>query len=295
MFLMMVGLVAFLAIGRSRAYNEVLIEEGPRFSKIVVITLLGDIDDAQSQSIYDQLKETRGDKTVKGVILRISSPGGTISGSDGIYQQLRKYRSETGKPVVAFMQGIAASGAYYASVGCDKIVAEPTVLTGSIGVVMRYLVFQELLESKLGIRAIVQTEGQKKDWPSSFRQPKDEEIQYLREKVILPAYERFIEVVAEGRQASLTKNEVRGLADGGIFGAREAADKKLIDQIGYLDDAIKLSKSLAGIEDARVVEYHRVFSLSSLLSAKSNDALNLGLNVLQQFRTPQVLYLWSSY
>jgi protease-4 len=174
-------------------------------------------------------------------------------------------------------------------------VAEPTVLTGSIGVVMRYLVFQELLESKLGIRPVVQTEGQKKDWPSSFRQPKDEEIQYLREKVILPAYERFIEVVAEGRQASLTMNEVRGLADGGIFGAREAADKKLIDQIGYLDDAIKLSKSLAGIEDARVVEYHRVFSLSSLLSAKSDDALNLGLNVLQQFRTPQVLYLWSSY
>ncbi len=99
------------------------------------------------------------------MIIRVNSPGGTISGSDQIHNEIVKYRSETNQPVVAFMQGVAASGGYYSSVACDKIIAEPTAITGSIGVIMGYLVLQQLLEEKLGIQPIVVKAGDKKDWP----------------------------------------------------------------------------------------------------------------------------------
>jgi protease-4 len=160
---------------------------------------------------------------------------------------------------------------------------------------MGHFVLEELLEKKLGIRPVILTEGRKKDWPSSFRAPSEEELQYLREKVLSPAYERFVDVIAEGRSGLLTLEEVRQLADGGIVGAREAVDKKLIDKIGYLDEAIELTKSLAGIERSRVVEYHRVFSLRSILSSKSADLLRLDRSKLYELGTPQILYLWSAY
>jgi len=143
------------------------------------------------------------------------------------------------------MQGVAASGGYYTSVACDKIIAEPTAITGSIGVIMGYLVVQELLEEKLGIQPVVIKEGRRKDWPSSFQPPTEEQLQYLQDKVLTPAYERFVQIVDEGRP-SLTLADVRRLADGGIYSTSEALNENLIDEIGYLDEAIKQVKSLAG-------------------------------------------------
>lgn len=118
------------------------------------------------------------------------------------------------------MQGIAASGGYYTSVACDKIIAEPTTITGSIGVISLYLVVQELLEHKLGILPVVIKAGAKKDWPSYFQAPSEEQLQYLQNKLVNPAYERFVQIVAEGRNATLTESQVRQLADGSIFGIR---------------------------------------------------------------------------
>jgi protease-4 len=193
------------------------------------------------------------------------------------------------------MQGVAASGGYYASVACDQIIAEPTVITGSIGVISWYLVVQELLEDKLGIMPVTIKSGRKKDWPSSFRKPEPEEIQYMRDKVITPALERFIEVIAEGRKDSLTIEEIRKLADGGIFGAKEAKEEKLIDDIGYLDDAIELTKSLAGIDKAKVVQYRKPFSFTDFFSYRKPNLLNLNRATLYELGTPQILYLWSAY
>ena len=170
------------------------------------------------------------------------------------------------------MQGTAASGGYYASVACEKIVAEPTTITGSIGVVMMHFVFQNLLENKLGIQPVFLTMGEKKDWPSSFRTPTKEELAYVHDRLLEPAYRRFVGVVKEGRQEALAPGEVEKLADGSIFVADQALEVKLIDKIGYLDDAIATVKALAGIEDAQVVEYRRPFSLLSILSAKSGAA-----------------------
>jgi len=296
LFLLLIGLVAFAATGQTgRFYDEAVVREGPRGTKIVLVNIEGVIHGQQADNVYRQLKTAGEDSSVRALIVRVNSPGGTISGSDRIYAELRRYREETGQPVVAFMEGVAASGGYYASVACDKIVAEPTAITGSIGVVMSYFVFQELLENKLGIQPVHLTRGDKKDWPSSFRAPKQEELDYIEERLLTPAYERFVGIVQKGRAGTLSAEQVRELADGSIYGAPKALEEKLIDKIGYLDDAIAVAKSLAGISAAEVVEYRRPFSLMDMLSVKSANTLKLNRTTLYELSTPEVLYMWSAY
>ncbi len=294
LFLMMMGLLMFFTTSQRDAFEEGVIREGPRSAKIVVITLEGVIHTEQAKDVYEQIRSARQNKHVKGLIVRINSPGGTISGSDEIYNEIRKYRREEEKPVVAFMQGLAASGGYYASVACEKIVAEPTTITGSIGVIFGHFILQELLEQKLGIQPVIITSGPKKDWPSSFEPITEEQRQYVQDKLISPAYDRFVEIVADGRPM-LSLDDVKRLADGSIYGAEEARDVQLIDEIGYLDEAIELVKSLAGIEKAKVIEYRRHISLASFLSARSRNVLSIDRDKLYELSMPQILYLWSAY
>jgi len=294
LFLMLIGVVAIFATGQRGLLTEEVIREGPARTKIAIISVEGLIYGEQAKSVYRQLKAARQDKHVKGVIVRVNSPGGTISASDQIYMAISEFRKEENKPVVAFMQGVAASGGYYTSVACEEIIAEPTTITGSIGVISWYFVVQELLEDKLGVLPVVIKSGQKKDWPSSFRAPTPEEIQYMRDKLITPALDRFVKVVADGRNL-LTLDDVRRLADGGIFGAKEALEEKLIDEIGYLDDAIESAKTLAEIDKAQVVQYRRPFSLTSFLSYRKPNILQIDRNTLYELGTPQILYLWSAY
>lgn len=294
LFFMLIGTFAFLATGQKGIFTEEVVQEGPRTNKIVIITVNGIIDDRQSRDVYRQLKTVRKDGRIKGVIVRVSSPGGLVSASDQIYNEIMKYRREEGKPVIAFMQGIAASGGYYTSVACEKIIAEPTAITGSVGVIMNYFVLQELLEEKLGIEPVVIKSGRKKDWPSSFQAPDEEQLQYLRDRLISPVYERFVQIVADAR-APLTLDETKRLANGSIYGAEEALDEKLIDAIGYLDEAIELVKSMAGIEKALVVEYRKPFSLAGFLTSRSKGLLKIDRATLHEFTTPRLLYLWSPY
>jgi protease-4 len=295
LFLMLIGVVAIFVVGQGGMLTEEVIREGPTTAKIAVITVEGVIYGESAKDVYKQIERARKDRHVKGMIVRVDSPGGLISASDQIHKEILKYRQEEGKPVVAFMQDLAASGGYYTSVACEKIVAEPTALTGSIGVIMGHFVFQELFEKKLGILPVIVKSGEKKDWPSSFQVPTAEQLQYLQDKLITPAYERFVQIVAEGRKGSLTLDDVRRLADGGIFGAQEALNEKLIDEIGYLDEAIEQVKSLAGIKEARVVEYRKPFSLAGFLSGRSQSVLKIDRTTLYELSTPQVLYLWSAY
>lgn len=290
LFISLIGVVGLFAVGQDSVFTEEVIREGPRATKIAVIRLQGVIDDEQARDVYSQLKRARQDERVKALILRVNSPGGTISGSDRIYNEIR---AKTDKPVVAFMQGVAASGGYYTSVACDKIVAEPTAITGSVGVIAGYLVLQELLEGKLGIQPVIVKSGEKKDWPSSFRAPEPEEITYLEEKLIQPAYDRFLEVVVEGRKEVLTPDQVKRLADGSIYIAREALAEKLVDHLGYLDDAIEQAMNLAGITEAQVVEYRKPFSFSDFLRSQSSSLLKIDKTTLYELSTPQILYLWT--
>ena len=286
-----VGIVAFAGRGEKK-FTEEVIEDGPRSAKIAIVSIDGVIDEQQAQDVYWQLKTAREDKSVKGVIIRVDSPGGTISGSDQIHNEIVKYRDDTNQPAVAFMQGVAASGGYYSSVACNEIIAEPTAITGSIGVIMEYLVLQQLLEDKLGINPIVVKEGAKKDWPNPFQMLTDEQLQYMQQRIIDPAYNRFVKVVVDGR-GSLTEADVRRLADGSIYWADKALEEKLIDGIGYLTDAIDKTKSLAGVKKAQVVEYRKSFSIADILGAKTNVSLKIDRRTLYEVAVPQALYLWT--
>jgi protease-4 len=134
--------------------------------------------------------------------------------------------------------------------------------------------------------------GEKKDWPSSFQKPTEEQLQYLQDRIITPAYERFRKVVVDGRK-ELTEEDVNRLADGSIYWADQALEEKLIDGIGYLDDAIEKVKSMADIEKAQVIEYKRPFSLSDILATKAGAGLHFDRNALYELAVPQVLYLWT--
>lgn len=291
--LILVSVAAVFGAGYRDILVEQVIRKGPKSTKIAIITVQGLIDDENSRYVSEQLKSAWNDERVKAMIIRIDSPGGTVSASDRIYDQIKKYRDQTKKPAIAFMQGLAASGGYYTAVACENIIAEPTTITGSIGVIWNYFVLQELLEEKLGILPVVIKSGEKKDWPSPFQPPTEEQRQYMQDKVTY-AYERFVQVVANGRP-SLEIDDVKRLADGSIYHAQEAQDENLIDQIGYLDEAIELVKSLAKVEKAQVVEYHRPFSLTEFLSSRGQNTLKINRATLYELSTPEILYLWNGY
>ena len=298
LFLLLIGTIAYFVMGGSGGlFEEHVIQGGVHGEKIAVISISGIIDSAQVDRVQEQLRMARKDEAVQGLIVKINSPGGTISASDQIYNALRQYREKERQPVFAFMQGIAASGGYYAASGCEQIVAEPTVITGSIGVIFSNLVVQDLFENKLGIQPVVVKSGRRKDWPSSFRKPSEEELTYINDRLIEPAYERFLQVVETGRQGVLTMEEIRPLADGGIYSAQEAKDQRLVDNIGYLDDAIKLITTAAGLQNPRVVEYKEMFRLVDLLGvhAKAAAGFKLDRRTLDELTTPEILYMWKGY
>lgn len=275
-----------------KTFEESVLIDGPRDQTLAVINLEDIIDENASELVRKQLKQAAQDQAIRGVIVRINSPGGYVSSSDQIYNEIKQFREQTGKPAVAFMQSVAASGGYYSAVACDKIIAEPTVITGSIGVILSHLVVQDLLEQKLGIQPVVVKSGEKKDWPSMFSRTSEEQTAYLKEKLIQPAFERFLEVVCEGRRDVLSPDEVRRLADGSIYPAPEALQKRLIDQIGYLKDAVALTEQLAGIEGSRVIEYKPRFAFWDLLAAEEKTSFQLDRKTLHQWTTPQLMYLW---
>ncbi|MHC4569326.1 MAG: signal peptide peptidase SppA, partial [Planctomycetota bacterium] len=290
------GAAAFMVMGSGGLLTEEVVRKGPASDKIAMITIQGIIHGQAAGDVYRQLEAARQDRRIRGLIVQVNSPGGTISASDQIYEEIRRFRADHNMPVVAFMQGVAASGGYYASVACEKIIAERTTITGSIGVISSYFVLQGLLEDKLGVVPVTITSGRKKDWPSSFSPSTPEQREYLLDKLVTPALKRFTEVVAEGRTGSLTLAEVEELAkEAEIYGAEEAKSKSLIDDVGYLDDAVALVKTMAGISDAQVVRYRKPFSLTDFLMSRQASLPKLDKTTLYELGTPEVLYLWGAY
>lgn len=292
LLLMLVGVVMFFSAGRQDGFNEEVIATGSHSNKIAIINMNGIIAGDMAEEFTRQIDIAYKDNSVKALIIKIHSPGGTVSASDYIYNEIIKFRQKTGKPVLAFMQGIAASGGYYTSVACDKIIAEPTTITGSIGVIMSYLVLQDLLNEKLGILPVTVKSGKKKDWPSAFQPPTEEQLQYLQDKLINPAYERFVQLVAEGRP-ELSLDRTHQLADGSIYYATEALVLKLIDQIGYKDEAIQMASAMANIENPQVIEYRKPFSFSDFLTSSSENKLKINRAAIYEFTSPEMLYLWN--
>jgi len=230
--------------------------------RIALVRIEGPILD--SNATVGDLKEFGEDPSVKAIVLRIDSPGGGVAPSQEIYNAVRRIRTQNHKTVVASMGTVAASGGYYIAVGSDRILANPGTLTGSIGVIMQLANFQELME-KIGVSNFVIKSGRYKDVGSPFRTMKQEEEQLLQ-SVMDDAHRQFIEAVAEGR--SLDVADVEALADGRIFTGQQAKDVLLVDDLGDLQDAIRLAADMSGIKmPPRVVEPPRDFSLRQLMGS----------------------------
>lgn len=295
MLVIMIGMGAVLAGSSASAESgvvEKVLLDGQRANKIAVVNIEGVIDGEMSRWVLKQIKAAEDDKNVKALIVRIDSPGGGVAASDQIHHYISRFKQHTNKPVLGFMQSIAASGGYYSAVACDHIMAEHTVITGSIGVIMNHLVLKDLLEEKLGISPVTLKSGERKDWPSMFNETTDEEKQYLMERVITPAYDRFVKLVAEGRKDVLSGEQIRELADGSIYTAQQALDIGLIDAIGYFDDAVYKAEQMANISDARVVTYTAPFSFFSMMGMQSKRTINIERDILEKLAAPRILYLW---
>ena len=205
---------------------------------------------ALSQQIVEYLEWAEADPTVKAIVLRIDSPGGSVVASDEIYEKLQ----EIDKPIVASMGETAASGGYYIACAADKIVANPATMTGSIGVISQIVELDELLE-KVGVEIIVVKSGAYKDTGGFHRDMTDEE-QELFQAMIDEVYEGFVQLVAENR--GLPKEQVRELADGRVYSGLQAQRVGLVDELGNLPHAIDLATEMGGIEgQPRLVEYQR--------------------------------------
>ncbi|GIW78585.1 MAG: signal peptide peptidase SppA [Gemmatales bacterium] len=201
----------------------------------------------------EKLDAAAADRHVKAVVLRINSPGGGVTASDIMFQDLINFRYYTGKPVVACMMDVAASGGYYLAMGADLVYAHPTTITGSIGVIMNLYNASGLFES-IGITSNPIKSGKNKDLGNPAR-PMSEEERALLQRIVDSYHANFVEKVAWGRQMS--EGEVRALADGRVYTGEEARRLGLVDETGYLEDAIQAALDLACIKDAKIVVYDR--------------------------------------
>jgi protease IV len=228
--------------------------------RIALVRVEGVILDAQ-QTI-SELKRYGDNPLVKAIVVRIDSPGGGVVPSQEIHDAVKRIREKQSKLVIASMGTVAASGGYYIAAAADRIVANPGTLTGSIGVIME-LANVEGLMKKIGVESVVVKSGAHKDLGSPFRAMNLEDRTILQ-NVMDDVHSQFIEAVAAGR--SLDVKTVRALADGRIFTGRQAKVAKLVDELGDLQDAIKLAADMAGLEgEPRVVEPRKRFSIRDLI------------------------------
>lgn len=246
--------------------------------------------------IKEELQKAETDDRIKALVLRINSPGGTITASDIIYHEIKAFKEKQRIPVVACMLELATSGGYYISLAGDSIIAHPTTITGSIGVIVLKFNAQELL-NKIGLKEESIISGDKKDIWSPFR-PNTEEERKILQHITDTMYDHFINIIAESRTA-LTRGQIISLADGRIFTADEAVESRLIDSIGYLDDAVGTAQEMAGISKARVIMYHRpagyksnIYSQVQTPPLSTVNLINIDLGGLTEKMGVHFMYLW---
>jgi protease-4 len=285
-------------------FREILLQRGTRASldKIAVITMRGLISSSLPGSVTDTmvddmraaLQQAREDSRVKAIVLEIDSPGGEVTASDAIYSAVVKARAR--KPVVVYMDSLAASGGYYVSCGGKFLMANETTITGSIGVIIQTLNYEQLF-NKVGLASVVFKSGKFKDMLNGAR-PITPEERELVQNFIMKTYDKFLGVVAKERKlpADMLRNTI---ADGRILSGKEALENKLIDGLGELDDAFGKAKELANAPDARVVKYGPPFSLARFLrifgGSDSKIELELPKQLVPQLESGRAYFLPGYY
>ncbi len=245
---------------------------------------------AAAADIIPLVRQLEDDPDVRAIVLHVNTPGGSVVASDRLYHAL----NQVDKPLIVYMDEVAASGGYYISMAADYIIANPNTMTGSIGVIAVFLNAQGLME-KIGLEAEVITAGEAKDMGSVYRAMTPEERAYF-EDMLQEVHDNFIQVVAKGRDMEV--NKVRELADGRVYLAEDAVELGLIDALGYEDDAIAKAAKMGHIEGPpRVVRYYPGYSpLAALLNGVWSGG-GISLSTAMKWPeslgpAPTLLYMW---
>jgi protease-4 len=255
----------------------------PFSAKIGVIPIEGTI--LTSQAVTAQLVKFEKDKSIKAVILRINSPGGAVGPTQEIYREVQK-TVET-KKVVASLGGVAASGGYYIAAAAKKIVANPGTITGSIGVLMEFVRFEELLK-KIGVKLEVLKSGEFKDIGSPHRKLTDRDKELLS-ALITDIQKQFVEAVASGR--NLTLEKTHEIADGRIFSGARAKELGLVDVLGNFQDAVEIAKNMAGIKGDVTLVYPKKSKLE-LWDLFFDSAADSVIKRIHEMKT-RIEYRWN--
>jgi len=289
------------------SFEEIVVEEGSAVEKILLIDIDGPIsnrpkktlvgfrsDTGMVDRIREILKKAEKDKNIKGILLRVNSPGGTVTSSDIIYHEIKSFKESFKVKVYVSVIDVAASGGYYVALAGDSIMVHPTSLVGSIGVLALKLNLESLMD-KVGVEWEVVKSSKKKDFMSPFR-PLTKEERVLFQETIDRYYDRFVDLVVLNRDG-LDVKEVRALADGRVYNARQALNNHLVDSIGYLKDLVELAKKELDQPDLKVVTYSRPREYksnyySSMGSTPKISLINLDLGFDWNQISPQFLFLW---
>jgi protease IV len=277
--------------------------------KIVLVEVSGAIMNAPRAQLFgegehpvslllEQLDRARRDRAVKAVVLRINSPGGSVVASELMHEEIMRFRS-TGRPVIAVLMDVAASGGYYIACACDEIIAQPSTVTGSIGIIMQMVDVTGTMKL-IGVNTDAITSGRYKDAGSPLRPMKPDEREIFQD-IVDDMFGRFVDVVAEGRP-KLDQGRVRAIADGRVYTATQALELGLIDRIGTIRDAVEVAKERAGVDRTKLVTYHRPLDYKPNYYARVPRVTNSGeinINLLRldasslyDITTPRFLYLW---
>ncbi len=278
--------------------------------KILVVSIRGVISSEPDEKVFGgvrpsilqdtvaQLRRASGDQNIRALVLKIESPGGTVTASDILYHEIVAYKEKTKVPVVAALMDLAASGGYYVALPADHIVAHPTTVTGSVGVVFIHPKVGGLMD-KLGLELEVNKSGLNKDMASPFRESTAAERQMLQ-TLTEELGQRFMDLVIRHRR--LDPDHLADIASARVYLAAQALEYNLVDQIGYLDAALAEARKLAGLaEDARVVVYRRteyaddtLYNSATLHAGGRPEALvDLGLPRALTSPAAGFYYLWT--
>ena len=265
----------------SGTVTEEVIEEGNLMKKIAVLDVNGAIQDTgetspifstggyNHQAFLKNLNYAKEDSAVKGIIIRVNTPGGGVVESAQIHDKIVEIQKEAKKPVYISMGSMAASGGYYISASADKIFASPETLTGSLGVIMQGINYAGLAE-KYGVKFETIKSGEFKDIMSPSREMTDEERDILQE-MINNSYNGFVKVISDGR--GIPQEEVKRIADGRIYDGRQAKELKLIDDFGYFETVVDVMKKDHKLDDAQVVQYTKDLGFGSLFSMRARQLM----------------------
>jgi protease-4 len=303
------GIGSGLGFSRSEGITQTVVVEGDLHQKIAVVPVTGLILEGTAEKFNQMLTLAEKDVNVKAIVLEVDTPGGAVTPSDEINARINRFRKDNPtRPVVVTMGGMATSGGYYVSCAADYIFAQPTTLTGNIGVILPRYNLSKLAQA-YGVDEVTVTAPRDgfKNAGSPFSPITEKDTKYLQ-ALIDDAYVKFTTAVGNGRSGKLV-GKIEAIADGSVYPADKAKALGLVDQVGYADEAYDKAAKLANLSNKHVVKYSKPQGLLELLGGaegKSNLAakpgaggvtvngvnVNIDAALLDELTRPRLMYLW---